>query len=95
MINWKLRFQNRATLWAIISLVVSMAYRILDACGVIPPFSQDFILEIAADVLTLLGLLGVIVDPTTDGVADSERAMGYEWPWRDGDDYDGTPTPGK
>ena len=91
MINWKLRFQNRATLWAIISLVVSMAYRILDACGVIPPFSQDFILEIAADVLTLLGLLGVIVDPTTDGVADSERAMGYEWPWRDGDDYDGTP----
>lgn len=95
MINWKLRFQNRATLWAIISLVVSMAYRILDACGVIPPFSQDFILEIAADVLTLLGLLGVIVDPTTDGVADSQRAMGYEWPWRDGDDYDGTPTPGK
>lgn len=91
MINWKLRFQNRATLWAIISLVVSMAYRILDACGVIPPFSQDFILEIAADVLTLLGLLGIIVDPTTDGIADSQRAMGYEWPWRDGDDYDGTP----
>ena len=91
MINWKLRFQNRATLWAIISLVVSMAYRILDACGVIPPFSQDFILEIAADVLTLLGLLGIIVDPTTDGIADSQRAMSYEWPWRDGDDYDGTP----
>ncbi len=91
MINWKLRFQNKATLWAIISLVVSMAYRILDAVGVIPPFSQDFILEIAADVLTLLGLLGIIVDPTTDGVADSKRAMSYEWPWRDGDDYDGTP----
>ena len=91
MINWKLRLQNKATLWAIISLVVSLAYRILDAVGVIPPFSQDFILEIAADVLTLLGLLGIIVDPTTDGVADSKRAMSYEWPWRDGDDYDGTP----
>ena len=95
MINWKLRFKNKATLWSIISLTVSMVYRILDACGVIPAFSQDFILEIAADFLTLLGLLGVIVDPTTDGVADSERAMGYDWPWRDGDDYDGTPTPGK
>ena len=91
MINWKLRFQNKATLWSIISLVVSMAYRILDAVGVIPPFSQDVILEIAADFLTLLGLLGIIVDPTTDGVADSKRAMSYEWPWRDGDDYDGTP----
>lgn len=95
MINWKLRLQNKTTLWGIISLVVSLIFRILDACGVIPPFSQDFVLEIAADFLTLLGLLGVIVDPTTDGVADSERAMGYEWPWRDGDDYDGTPTPGK
>lgn len=95
MINWKLRLQNKATLWAILSLVVSMVYRILDAVGVIPTFSQDFILEIIANVLTLLGLLGVIVDPTTDGVADSQRAMGYEWPWRDGDDYDGTPTPGK
>ena len=91
MINWKLRFKNKVTLWSIISLVVSMAYRILDAAGVVPPFSQDFILEIAADVLTLLGLLGIIVDPTTDGVADSKRAMSYEWPWRDGDDYDGTP----
>ena len=91
MINWKLRLQNKTTLWAIISLVVGLIFRILDACGVIPPFSQDFILEIAEGILTLLGLLGVIVDPTTDGVADSQRAMGYEWPWRDGDDYDGTP----
>ena len=88
MINWKLRLQNKTTLWGIISLVVSLIFRILDACGVIPPFSQDFVLEIAADILTLLGLLGVIVDPTTDGVADSKRAMTYEQPWRDGDDYD-------
>ena len=88
MINWKLRLQNKTTLWGIISLVVSLIFRILDACGVIPPFSQDFVLEIAADILTLLGLLGVIVDPTTDGVADSKRAMTYEQPWRDGEDYD-------
>lgn len=91
MINWKLRLQNKTTLWAIISLVVGLIFRILDACGVIPPFSQDFVLEIAADILTLLGLLGVIVDPTTAGVGDSERAMGYDQPWQDGDDYDGTP----
>ena len=83
MINWKLRLQNKTTLWAIISLVVSLIFRILDACGVIPPFSQDFVLEIAADILTLLGLLGVIVDPTTAGVGDSERALGYAHPWAD------------
>ena len=88
MINWKLRIQNKATLWSIISLVVGLVYRVLDACGVIPPFTADFVLEIAADVLSLLGLLGVIVDPTTDGIGDSKRAMTYEQPWRDGEDYD-------
>lgn len=88
MINWKLRFQNKATLSAIIALVVSIVYRILDAVGVIPAFPKDFVLEIAADILTLLGLLGIIVDPTTDGVGDSVRALGYEQPWRDGEDYE-------
>lgn len=88
MINWKLRLQNKATLWSLIGLIISIVYRILDACHVIPPFSQDFILEIAADVLSVLGLLGVIVDPTTDGIPDSKRAMGYEQPWKDGEDYD-------
>lgn len=82
-INWKLRLQNKATLWAVISLAVSIAYRVLDAAHVIPPFTADFVLEIAADGLSLLGLLGVIVDPTTAGVGDSERALGYEQPWAD------------
>ncbi|MBR6029231.1 MAG: phage holin [Clostridia bacterium] len=83
MINWKLRLQNKATLWSIICLVVSISYRMLDAAEVIPPFSQDFLLEIAADVLSLLTLLGIIVDPTTEGIGDSERALSYEEPWRD------------
>lgn len=91
MINWKLRGQNKATLVAIFTLAIQILYRIFDAVGIIPPFTQDWVLEIVQAVLSLLVLLGVIVDPTTDGVADSQRAMGYEWPWRDGDDYDGTP----
>ena len=88
MINWKLRIQNRATLWAIISLVVGLVYRILDALHVIPPFTADFVLEIAADILSLLGLLGVIVDPTTVGIEDSNRAQNYDHPWNDATDYD-------
>ena len=30
-----------------------------------------------------LGLIGMIVDLTTAGLEDSERAMGYEEPWDD------------
>ena len=35
-------------------------------------------------MLTFLGLIGVLVDPTTAGIGDSERALGYEEPWDDG-----------
>ena len=34
-------------------------------------------------VLTFLGLIGVIVDPTTAGLGDSDRALGYVEPWDD------------
>ena len=82
-INWKLRLRNKTTLTAIVSLVVSIVYQVLNAVGVIPAIRQQMILEIAANVLTVLGLLGVIVDPTTSGISDSNRAMLYEQPWSD------------
>ena len=31
----------------------------------------------------VLVILGIVVDPTTDGLGDSERAMAYEEPWAD------------
>ena len=34
-------------------------------------------------ILTFLGLIGVLVDPTTAGVSDSNRAMTYTEPWVD------------
>ena len=33
--------------------------------------------------LTSLGLICVLVNPTTAGLGDSERALGYEEPWND------------
>ena len=31
-------------------------------------------------VFTLLAILGIVADPTTAGVGDSEQAMGYDEP---------------
>ena len=45
--------------------------------------TENLVMNIAGQVLTFLGLIGVIVDPTTAGVGDSERALGYEEPWED------------
>ena len=50
---------------------------------VFPDVTKNSILELMNQVLTFLCLIGVLVDPTTAGLGDSERAMGYEDPWDD------------
>ena len=40
-------------------------------------------LKVTRNQLFHLGLIGVLVDPTTEGLSDSVRAMGYEEPWVD------------
>ena len=42
-----------------------------------------FFLQLLNQILTFLGVIGVLVDPTTAGIGDSERAMRYEEPWDD------------
>ena len=80
MINWKLRFQNKVTLIAIVCQVVSLVYVILGMAGVVPAFAEDDIKNVLFMVIDLLVMLGVIIDPTTTGVTDSDRAMSYETP---------------
>ena len=84
--NWKLRLQNKTTLTAIIFAVISIIYKILNLAGVTPEIAQGAIEDIAELVIFLLCLLGIVVDPTTNGVTDSERAMGYEFPYKDEDE---------
>ena len=82
-INWKLRFQNKVTLTAIVLAIIALVYQILGICGIVPAVSQETIVQLAGAVINLLVLLGIVVDPTTDGIGDSERARGYESPYRD------------
>ena len=73
MINWKLRFKNKATLIAIASTVIFLAQQL----GLKLP---DNIADVVNTVLTLLVLLGVVNDPTTAGFKDSEKALTYDKP---------------
>jgi len=82
-VNWKVRFRNKTWLTMFISLVVGFVFNILRLFDVSPVVTESLVMNIAGQVLTLLGLIGVIVDPTTAGVGDSERALGYEEPWED------------
>lgn len=79
-INWKVRFKNKTWLAALIALVVTFVYNLLSAFDVVLPVEQDNVMAVVTAVLTMLTGLGVIVDPTTPGMADSERAMLYVAP---------------
>lgn len=79
-INWLLRFKNKTTLSAIIAAVVLFVFNISNAFGVIMPIDSESIMQTAESVLTVLVMLGIVVDPTTQGIGDSENALMYEEP---------------
>ena len=79
MINWKLRFKNKATLLAIASTVILLIQQL----GFKLP---DNIADVVNTFLTLLVLLGVINDPTTEGIKDSNKVLTYDKP--KGDDHE-------
>ena len=72
-INWRLRFQNKATLLAIAGTLILLAQQL----GLKLP---DNIADVVNTFLTLLVLLGVINDPTTEGISDSPKVLTYAEP---------------
>ena len=82
-INWKVRFKNKIWLGSFLSLIVSFVYSMLGLFDIFPDVTRNNVIEILNQILTFLGLIGVLVDPTTAGLGDSERALGYEEPWDD------------
>lgn len=79
-INWKLRFKNKATLVSLIALVAGFVYGLLGIFGVTPKFSEDTVVHYAMMIVDLLVALGVVVDPTTAGISDSDLALSYDVP---------------
>ena len=76
MINWKLRLQNKVTLIALLGAIFLMVQQFgLD----IPKNIQDGV----NTFVYILVLLGVVNDPTTAGISDSNRALDYHEPSED------------
>ncbi len=79
-INWKLRLMNRTTLTALAAAFLSLGYILLGICGIVPGVTQSQAMDAVAAGLNILVLLGIVADPTTEGLADSERALRYTAP---------------
>lgn len=82
-INWKIRFQNKTFLTGLISLVVVFIYDLLQLLEIAPAVTQSAVMQVAEGILTVLGMLGVIADPTTAGLSDSKQALTYTSPKQD------------
>lgn len=79
-INLKVRFKNPVFWLTVIPAAVTFIYTVLGAFGVVPAISEEMIVNIITALISALTTLGVLVDPTTKGVGDSERALGYDKP---------------
>lgn len=80
--NLKLRLQNKATLSTLIGLIAAIVYQILGWFGIIPKVPLTEVLDVVSVILEAFAILGIIVDPTTQGIGDSERAKTYSMPMK-------------
>ncbi len=79
-INWKVRFKQPVFVTTFVTLVLTFIYNLLSMFEVVPTITQDMAMSVVVAVVQVLTALGVLVDPTTKGLKDSDRAMGYTEP---------------
>ena len=79
-INWKVRLQHKQFWVSLIALLIVLANQIAGIFYVDITIYNDQVTAISETVLSILGLLGIIIDPTTQGTSDSAQAMDYDKP---------------
>lgn len=81
-INWTVRLRNKTWWLAVIPAVLLLVQAVAAPFG----YQWDFgvlneqIAAIINAAFAVLALVGVVADPTTEGVSDSLQALGYEHP---------------
>ena len=79
-INWQIRIKNKTFWLTLIPAVLLLVQAVSAPFG----YTWDFVVlnqQLAAIINALfavLAILGVVTDPTTRGVGDSERALTYD-----------------
>lgn len=82
-VNWILRLKNKATLTSLVAIIIAAVYQIFGIFGYVPVVDQEWVVRFVGLIITGLAALGIITDPTTDGVSDSNQAMDYTRPYKE------------
>lgn len=82
MINWTVRIKNKLFWLALIPAVLMLVTSVAAVFGYELNFSalSDKLAAVVEAVFAVLAILGIVVDPTTEGVKDSRLAMTYDEP---------------
>jgi phi LC3 family holin len=85
MINWKVRLKNKSFWIALIPALLLLIQAVAYVFGFTLDLSElgDKILAVVNALFAVLSILGIVTDPTTNGVADSKLAMTYDEPKKD------------
>lgn len=81
-INWLVRVKNK-TFWVALIPAVLLLIQVIAAVFNIQIDLGDLgnkLLDVVNAVFALLVILGVVTDPTTQGITDSDRALTYTEP---------------
>ncbi|HFU4358650.1 TPA: phage holin [Streptococcus suis] len=76
-INWGVRLRNKTFWWTLVPLLVLLSQQ-LGFNWVPKDWESTF-----ATIMSILTVVGIINDPTTNGIADSEQALAYYEPKKD------------
>lgn len=82
MINWKVRLKNKLFWITLIPAVIVLIQTAARIFGIDIDLSilGDQLVEVIDAVFVILTIVGVVVDPTTKGLSDSEQALTYVAP---------------
>ena len=84
-INWVVRLKNKSFWLAIIPAVLLLIQAVAAVVGFQLDFGDisDKLIAVVNAVFVVLSILGIVADPTTDGIGDSTRALTYTTPNKD------------
>lgn len=81
-INWGVRIRNKNFWITMIPLILLLLQTVASVFGYKLDFGElgNKLLEVVNVIFAILALLGIVNDPTTETLSDSELAMTYEKP---------------
>lgn len=87
MINWKVRIKNKNFWIALIPALLLLVQVVAAVFGYTLDLGElgNKLLAVVNAMFAVLSILGIVTDPTTQGVADSNLALTYDEPKKKGE----------